>query len=384
MAHDDPYKRMVERCGSGRVALPDSELLLPLLELRFTPEEADFLSRFPGIPRTMDQLTALLNMTAEELRTTMEPMIRKGFIRAFPDNSGTRYAFTDPMFFFYRMPGWKGEDDAWNRKIAPLINKYYVNHLGAGVLGYPSRGLRTIPVDKTIKDTRQVLPYENLLEFVDREDYHAVSPCPCRHRHRLDPDAPPCKHEMDTCLHFGMLAHYTVDYGMARKISREETLEILKNAAEAGLVHGISNTKTGMDTLCNCCSCCCLLLEPVKMPHLAPGKHQRSNYIVRVNHDTCQACGLCEKRCPVNAIRLKDKEGAPKPTEGKKLKPRDVKEVAYDPAQCLGCGVCAYKCPTQSLTLVRRGDEEEDIPETFSDLGMRFLLERGRDLSKFF
>ena len=131
MAHDDPYKRMVERCGNGRVALPDSELLLPLLKLRFTPEEAQFLSRFPGIPRTVDQLTALLNITAEELRTTMEPMIRKGFIRSFPDKSGARYAFTDPMFFFYRMPGWKGEDDAWNRKIAPLINKYYVNHMGA-------------------------------------------------------------------------------------------------------------------------------------------------------------------------------------------------------------------------------------------------------------
>jgi NAD-dependent dihydropyrimidine dehydrogenase PreA subunit len=384
MAHDDPYKRIIEKCGNWLFALPDSELLDPLLKLRFTPEEAELLSRFPHMPSTLERLTALLNIPAEELQTVMEPMIRKGLIRTFPDESGTRYAFADPMFFFFRMPGWKGQDDPWNRKIAPLINKYYVNHLGAEVLGHPSRGLRAIPVGKTIKDTRQVLPYENLLEFVEREDFHAVSPCSCRPRHRRDPDAPACKHELETCFHFGKLAHHTVEYGMARKISREETLEILKNAAEAGLVHGISNTKTGMDTLCNCCSCCCLLLEPVKMPHLAPGKHQRSNYVVRVNHDTCQACGLCEKRCPVHAIQLKDQEGAPEPTEGKKLKPRDVKEVACDPEQCLGCGVCAYKCPTQSLTLVRRADEEEDIPETFSDLGMRVLVERGRDLSKIF
>jgi ferredoxin len=170
---------------------------------------------------------------------------------------------------------------------------------------------------------------------------------------------------------------------MGRKISREETLEILKKAADEGLVHGISNTKTGMDTICNCCSCCCLMLEPVKMPELTPGKHQRSNYLVVRDEETCKVCGLCEKRCPVDAIYLKDKEYAPKPKEGKKLKPKDRMEVVYNPDACIGCGVCVHKCPTESLTLVRR-TEEEDIPESMSDLGRRMLMERGRDLSRIF
>jgi H+/Na+-translocating ferredoxin:NAD+ oxidoreductase subunit B len=170
---------------------------------------------------------------------------------------------------------------------------------------------------------------------------------------------------------------------MGREITREETLEILEKSADAGLVHGISNTKTGMDTICNCCSCCCLILEPVKMPELKPGKHQRSNYLVERNEETCTVCGLCEKRCPVDAIYLKDKENAPEPAEGTKRKPKDLKEVVYIPDACIGCGICVHKCPTVSLTLVRR-TEEEDIPESMSDLGRRMLTERGRDLTKIF
>ena len=36
---------------------------------------------------------------------------------------------------------------------------------------------------------------------------------------------------------------------LGREITKEETLEILKNAADAGLVHGISNMEENPDTL---------------------------------------------------------------------------------------------------------------------------------------
>ncbi len=371
-----------QRLRTWLFGLPDSEVLMPMLELRFSPGEAEFLSGFPFVPSTMDQLTKRLGLPEESLKATMKPLMEKGLICAFEGKNGTRYAFTDHMFFLYRMPGWKGEDDEWNRKISSLANRYYVDHFGADFMGHPSRGLRAIPIARTIKDTRRILPYEEVLTYVEQEAYHSVTHCACRHRHNIDPAFETCLHDTENCLHFGKLGYYSVQQGMGRKITREETLDILKKAADAGLVHGISNSKTGMDTICNCCACCCLFLEPVKMPALVRGKHQRSNYVVKHDAQTCKACGLCEKRCPVNAITLKDKEPAPKPEEGRKLKPKDLKEVVYDPVECIGCGVCAHKCPTQSLSLVRRSDSEEDIPETLSELGRRFLMERGRDMSK--
>jgi len=383
MTDKEVYTDLIERSRTWLFGLPDSDQLMPLLKMRFSPEEADFLRKFPYVPHTLDQLCERLDTSAEELTGKMKPMIRKGLICAFEGRSGIRYSFTDPLFHFLRMPGWKGEDNEWNRSIAPVINQYYIDHMGAEFMGHPTKGLRAIPVAQTIKDTRRIMPYEDVLEFVDYQEYHAVSTCACRHRHNLDPDFPTCKHETENCLHFGKLGKYTVDNDMGRKITPEETLEILKSAADAGLVHGITNSKKGMDTICNCCSCCCLMLEPVKRPTLTPGAHQRSNYLVEANRETCKACGLCAKRCPVNAIELRDKVNAPKPEEGKELKPKDSKEVVYNPDYCIGCGVCCHKCPTQSLTLVPRG-EEEDIPESMSEIGRRLLVERGRDWSKIF
>jgi formate hydrogenlyase subunit 6/NADH:ubiquinone oxidoreductase subunit I len=155
---------------------------------------------------------------------------------------------------------------------------------------------------------------------------------------------------------------------MGKEISREETLELLKAAAEAGLVHGISNTREGMDTICNCCSCCCMFLE--SKHKLGLYGHQPSNYILEINTRTCQGCGLCVQRCPMTALEL-----IASPEARNKLgKVSNLKE-----GLCLGCGVCAYKCPTQSLGLVLRPDEQ-DFPKNFREQVYRMGKERGRIL----
>ena len=383
MPEQKVYEKLIARLRTWLFDLPESELLMPLLKLRFSYDEAEFLSGFPFIPAALDQIAERTKVPEEVLIRKMKPMIKKGLICAFEGRSGTRYAFTDQVFFLYRMPGWKGEHDEWNREILSLANEYYVNHLGADFVGHPTRALRAIPLAHTIRDTRQILPYEDVLEYVEREEYHAVSTCSCRHRHNVDPKFVSWKHDTENCLHFGKLGSYTVEQGIGRRISREETLDILRKAADAGLVHGTSNSRKGVDTICNCCSCCCLFLEPVKIPALVRAKHQRSDYQVRHDAKTCKACGLCEKRCPVNAIELRNKEGAPTPEAGCEPKGKDLKFVAYDPDRCIGCGVCVHKCPTQSLGLIRR-EEQENIPETPTELAGRLLKERGRDWSGIF
>jgi electron transport complex protein RnfB len=384
MSDRELYAGLIDHLSNWMLDLPESQLLLPMLEMRFTPEEADFLSRFPHIPSTMEQLTGIYGIPADELMAVMQAMMRKGFIYRVEGRTAVRYSLPDSLFMFYRMPGWKGEEDAWNSELAPLINRYYIDKMGADFMGYPTKGLRAIPIAYTVEDTKHITPYEDVMAFLEREDYHSVSTCPCRHRHNLDPAFETCEHETENCLHFGRLGRYIVQNDMGREISPEETREILEAAAEAGLVHGISNTMQGMDTVCNCCSCCCLFLEPVKSISQEQRGHQRSNYLLEQNPDTCKACGLCAKRCPMDALELKDKEGVPKVDEsGKKVKARDRKEVVFQPDLCIGCGVCVYKCPTQSLSLVHRGTEE-DIPENMSEIGSRFLTERGRDFTKIF
>ena len=382
MSDDQPYQDLIRHTRSWIFDLPDSEILLPLLRLRLTAEEAGFLSRFPHRPSTLEQLSQQLNLAATELLKRMESLIREGFIYRVEGRSAVRYSFTDPIFFLYRMPGWKGEQDEWSRRYASMANRYYVDHMAADFMGHPTRGLRAIPLAHTIPDTRQVMPYEDVLRFVEQEDYHTVSTCPCRHRHKMDPNASPCSHETLNCLHFGNLGRYIVKHGMGKGIRKEETLDILARAAEAGLVHGISNTTEGMDTICNCCSCCCLFLEKVKMPSPVPRGHQPSNYVRQIRTETCIACGLCVKRCPMKALELRQKApgSAPFPDE---RPPKGNKEVFFVADRCIGCGVCVHKCPTQSIWLLRR-QAEQSYPKTLSETGARMLMERRRDISKAF
>jgi Na+-translocating ferredoxin:NAD+ oxidoreductase subunit B len=366
MSRGEDYVRFMEHLRSWIIGLPDSEHLMPLLEACCTPEEADFMAELPFLPHPLERIAEKLDAPLDALQGRLDSLAAKGLVFRHPSRNTVRYALNDSMFDFYRSPFWAGKSDETTVRVASLANRYYYDAFGREFGAHPTMGLRAIPVHKTIADTRQVLPYENLLQVLEQEDYFCTSHCPCRHRKNLDPEAPSCKHETFNCLHFGRLAGYMVRNNMGKEISRQETLEILEAAANEGLVHGISNTQHGMDTICNCCSCCCLFLESANK--LGLYGHQPSNYIVRTRSETCKACGLCVERCPMNALSL---EESPAARNKRGQAPR------LDANRCIGCGVCAHKCPTQSLSLVHR-EGEQDFPVDFRDQGYRMAKERGR------
>ncbi len=365
MSEDKAYQALLAHIRHWIFGMPDSLELMPLLRLLLTEDEASFLARFPHRPHTAEEISELLGIPVGVLHETMDTLIRRGMICEIQGKSNVRYSFTDPIFFAYRMPGWQGRTDEFNEKLASISNRYYTNHLAVEFTGRPTKGLRAIPIALTIDDPRTIMPYEDVLQVIEREDFFAVTHCACRHRKNLDPETASCAHDAHNCLHFGKLAHYIVKYELGRKITRDEALNILSAAADAGLVHGISNMRSGMDTICNCCRCCCVFLERAKMDPPLPRGHQPSNYVLSISRETCQACGLCTQRCPVDALTL----------EGE--------DLHVNPERCLGCGVCVHGCPTQSLSLTRRANDQ-DFPKNMSEIARRFLAERGIDPSKVF
>ena len=134
-----------------------------------------------------------------------------------------------------------------------------------------------------------------------------------------------------------------MDNGLSRRITREETKDILQLAADAGLVHAVSNRQQDADTICNCCSCSCVFLE---LSHVLQQEksHDFSNYRVKITQTTCKACGLCVERCPVRALTLAD--CAPPETNCVKPQPSMWIDVL--------AAVCVHKCPTRSLILEHR------------------------------
>ena len=103
--------------------------------------------------------------------------------------------------------------------------------------------------------------------------------------------------------------------------------------------------------VCSCCSCCCGILELVGMMPRSVD-FVESNYKATLKAETCIGCGMCKKRCQMQAIKYDDK-----------------KAVAIDERRCIGCGVCISTCKSKSLSLAHKEKEfipPKDVEELYS------------------
>ena len=359
MSDEEVYLHLIDWLRQAWFPLPEADKLLPLMKAALTPEEASLLTGIPLSGRNLEDLAEMKQMDRAELRLQLDVLTKKGAVFRTVKADTIRYSLNEAGFMLSRANFWPGLDDERTKAMAPLANQYYYDDWDVWKYTH-HKGLRTLPIEGTIEDTRQILPYEEVAKVLDTKEYFAVAHCPCRHRKNMDPDSPTCQHTTQVCLHFDRLAHYIVENDMGREITREEAHEILRQAAEEGLVHGLGNQQEGADTICNCCQCCCVFLEAYhKLGHaegLVP-----SNYRARPNTELCIGDGLCVKRCPMEAIHLEDSPEAKNRVttitddngKVKELKNKTGKVAVINTEICIGCGVCAYKCSTKSLMLER-------------------------------
>jgi ferredoxin len=344
--------------------LPETEELLPLVKARFSPEEAAFLTDMPHGMTRLGDLAEQKGMDPAELGPKLDGMARRGVVYRRIVDDEVLYKLNDAFFTFLRSSYWAGSEDETTKSLAPLTNKYFLNGFFGNWADAHYQGLRTLPIEETIADTRQVMPYEDVVELAESLDYPTVSYCPCKQRKNLDSESADCEHPGEVCLHFGDLGRYIVENGMGREITREETREILRTAAKSGLVHGVSNWLDDVDTICNCCKCCCMWLEQhhvLKHPmSLSP-----SNYRVLNDDEKCKACELCVSRCPMEALRLEESPEADN-------KRGQVSAATIE--RCIGCGVCVYTCPVEALTLERR-EVTEDPPKDVREFARHFITD---------
>jgi NAD-dependent dihydropyrimidine dehydrogenase PreA subunit len=70
--------------------------------------------------------------------------------------------------------------------------------------------------------------------------------------------------------------------------------------------------------------------------------YAKSRFVVQDDPKKCSGCGICIKRCPVNAITMKELKS------GKKHSSTNVEE-------CIGCGLCVLTCSKKArkMKLVR-------------------------------
>jgi ferredoxin len=149
-------------------------------------------------------------------------------------------------------------------------------------------------------------------------------------------------HELG-CIFIGEAAA-DIDQALGRRISVEEALEQVQEAARLGLPGmighlwmdalslGVFRKFDNFLVICFCCDCCCLLRTDMKVA--SQGFHdilKRLDGITITVSDECIGCGTCAEQCFVQAIRV---EG------GKAL---------HDEEKCKACGRCAVVCPREAV-----------------------------------
>ncbi len=160
-------------------------------------------------------------------------------------------------------------------------------------------------------------------------------------------------------MKFDELADFVIDQGLARELTKEEALDVIRVTEEAGLVHFVDNAVGEIKHNCNCCGCACWNLGNIRRRKIPRDSIMATYFMRETNSDDCMGCGDCATICPVDAVQILD--GVP----------------IIDREWCIGCGVCATVCPTNAVVLNVREDKIGEGPAgTFRELHHKILNEK--------
>jgi len=205
--------------------------------------------------------------------------------------------------------------------------------------------MRTIPISKSIQLQHSVSTFDEVAALLlQAEAPFSILECICRQKKALQDEPCQVTDRKETCFAVGSMAQATLRSGMGREITLDDAMSILEQNQKQGLVLQPSNSEKA-EFICSCCGCCCGMLRMHKnLPK--PVDFWASNFYAKVDTDTCNGCGNCEKRCQVDAVNVSEKN----------------QKAAIDLNRCIGCGVCIPTCPNKAMTLHKK--HAEVIPPT--------------------
>ena len=338
-------------------------------------------------PKTLPEIVKLSGMEEKKCEALLEEMSRKGLLEYNWENAAHEKQYVLPMY----VPGC-AEFFNMNAKILesnPEMGTFFehmsrlplekitpfVPEGGAGI------GMHVIPVEKAIEMENESVDLEHISYWLSKyEGKYAASPCSCR-RSRLTHNEGCADDPEGWCIAIGDMADYVVETQKdGRYISKEEALEIFRQAEENGFVHQITNIdgKDKIFAICNCNVNVCYALRTSQLfntPNMS-----RSAYIAKVEKQNCVACGKCVEACPAGAVKLGqklcDKEGCeiiypqmPLPGDqpwGEHMWSHNYRDVNRINCYDTGTAPCKTACPAHIgiqgyLQLAKEGRYEDTL-----------------------
>ncbi len=351
------YLDLQKRLNQSPQGAPASDALFKILEILFSEEEAKLASLLPLKFFTVKTAAKLWKKSEQEAEKILNDLADKGILLDMQDKDKRKFILAPTMAGFFEFSLMR-TDGKFDRKVLSELFHQYIN-IEEGflkqVLNLDPMIARTFIHENTIqeKDLPKVLDYEKATEVINTATCITVGTCYCRHKMEHKGEA--CDMPQDVCLSFNSPAKSLAKHGISREINKEEAMKILDNCVDLGLVQIGDNVQNKIGWICNCCGCCCEALLAYKK--LGCNLKMISNFVSEIDKEKCTACGICVKRCPVDAITIEDNK------------------AKVDPHKCIGCGVCIKKCPSKTMTMERREDTQYVPRDSFERMVVSAISE---------
>jgi electron transport complex protein RnfB len=348
MPDENVYRQLQCHLDRMPVGFPATEsgVEIRILQQLFTPQEALVALALSAVPETADKIHRRLKTApgVDALRGILDVMAERGLI----ERHGARYGKSMFVVGIYER-----QVDRLTEELERDILQYFHEGFASAVHSNKTPQLRTIPVNRSIVPERGIAQYDDINELVRQsEGPFAVMNCVCRQGNDLV--GSPCRQTAarESCLTLGPAAKEMMRRGVARLLDRDETLEVLERANDDGLVLQPQNTRNPLFVCC-CCGCCCGVLTTAKrFPR--PAEFFSANYYADVDTELCEACGICEQRCQMEAVAFDDGP------------------AAVDVLRCIGCGLCISSCPSGAMQLKAKDHQVAPPKDTMSLYGRIF------------
>jgi Na+-translocating ferredoxin:NAD+ oxidoreductase subunit B len=353
----NPYKLLAESLDSLPNGFPPTKegAELRLLARLFSPEEAALAGRLTADFENPDQLARRIGGDPAALRIQLKAMAKRGLITAGQGQGGLAFKLMPFVVGVYEMQGPVIDAD-----LAQLFEDYYQLAFGEMLSAQPPIQ-RVIPVYESVRQGLEVRPFDSAAGIIASARSWGVTNCICRKQMQLIGKG--CNHPLEMCLTMSAAPGVFDQSAYVKALTQEEAMATLHRAAEAGLVHSVSNHQEGIWYICNCCTCSCGLLRGMAELGVA-SVVAHSGFVNRVDADKCVLCGECVHHCPFGALSLES-------------------TLLIDELRCAGCGVCTLACVEGALSLELRPEAElASPPQTEAgwkaERAQNYLRTRGR------
>lgn len=354
----DVYKRLAELLDNIPNGFPATEsgVEIRLLKKIFDMEEAALASELRLSVKPVEEIAERAGLTPRKARALLERMEEKGQIRRKKGKNGLRYGLMPFIVGIY-----EDQLPRMDEEFASLFEQYYQERFNR-VFEFKPAVHRVIPIDAAIPVEIAIFPYEKASELVERSRSWGVRDCICRVQQRLVGNG--CDHVIENCLMISQSENAYKDSRISKPIDKKRALEILRESADAGLIHSAANQREGVAYICNCCTCCCGIIRGLTEFGM-PAALAVSAFRASVSQEACIGCGTCIEGCRFGALSL----------------PGNT--AAVNAGRCVGCGICVPSCPHGALSLVRKPRSEVPrLPANIKEWMLRRALKRRINIKK--